>query len=94
MNFIPPKDWLDDLVNGPGDVVDDEVDDFFEEDSMTKISEFDFFRYEDSKDSDCFMSDIDEDSICSSPSGPDDNWIEMFDFFFSLAEKKYSAKLE
>ena len=38
------------------------------------------------RDSECFMSDD------SSPSGSEDSWVDMFDFFFSLAIRKISCE--
>ena len=53
-------DWIDDLNFAPdenGSAVED--DDFFEEDSMTEISELGCSRFDDPRDSKCFTSDED-----------------------------------
>ena len=97
--ILTSQDWLDDLnfgqdENGPATVVAVEDDDFFEENSMLKISGFNCFWSEDPKYSEYFMSDDDRDSIYTSPSGSEYSWVEVFDFFFSSAMGKIPAKLE
>ena len=72
------EDRIDDLNFGPDEngqatvmVVED--DDFFEEDSMTEISELGCFRSDDHRESECFTSDDYENLICFSPSGSKDS---------------------
>ena len=72
------EDRIDDLnfgsdENGQAAAVTIEDDDFFEEDSMTEISELDCSRSDDPRDSECFTSDDDEDFTCSSTSESDDS---------------------
>ena len=40
-----------------------------------------------------FMSDDDKDSSYSSPSGTEDSWVEVFDFFFCLTMNKISGEI-
>ena len=83
------EDWIDGFnFGGPATVAVVEDNDYFEVDSMTEILELGCSRSDDSKDSECFTSDNNEDLVCSSPSGSEYSWIEMFDFFFSLAMRK------